>query len=96
MDVCYECYVLSGRDLCDGLIIRLEESYRLWYVVVCDLETSKNKKAMARVGSQRHREKYGQLIQPAEFYGTKIQKGQCTINVILRRVRVTTVAVETQ
>ena len=72
MDVCYECYVLSGRDLCDGLIIRLEESYRLWYVVVCDLETSKNKKAMARVGSQRHREKYGQLIQPAEFYGTKI------------------------
>jgi len=32
--------VLSGRGLCDELITRPEESYRLWYVVVCDLETS--------------------------------------------------------
>jgi hypothetical protein len=77
MDVCYDCYVLSGRDLCDGLIIGLEESYRLWCVVVCDLETSKNEKAMVRVGSRRHRKKYNKLIQPVEFYGTKIEEGQC-------------------
>jgi hypothetical protein len=32
--------VLSGRGLCDGLITRPEESYQLWCVVVCDLETS--------------------------------------------------------
>ena len=32
--------VLSGRGLCDGLITRPEESYRLWRVVVCDQETS--------------------------------------------------------
>jgi len=32
---------LSGRGLCDELITRPEESYRLWYVVVCDLETSR-------------------------------------------------------
>ena len=38
--VCCECCVLSGRGLCDGLITRPEESYRLWCVVVCDLETS--------------------------------------------------------
>jgi len=38
MDFCCECCVLSGRDLCDELITRPEESYRLWYVV-CDLET---------------------------------------------------------
>jgi hypothetical protein len=31
--------VLSGRGLCDELITRPEESYRLWCVVVCDLET---------------------------------------------------------
>jgi len=37
--VCCECRVLSGRGLCDKLITRLEESYRLWCVVVCDLET---------------------------------------------------------
>ena len=31
--------MLSGRGLCDELITRPEESYRLWCVVVCDLET---------------------------------------------------------
>jgi len=39
--VCCECRVLSGRGLCDELITRPEESYRLCCVVVCDLETSK-------------------------------------------------------
>ena len=34
MFVCCECCVLSGRGLCDGLITRPEESYRLWCVVV--------------------------------------------------------------
>jgi hypothetical protein len=38
MFVCCECCVLSGRGLCDGLITRPEESYRLWRVVVCDQE----------------------------------------------------------
>jgi len=32
---------LSGRGLCDELITRPEESYRLCFVVVCDLETSR-------------------------------------------------------
>jgi hypothetical protein len=27
-----ECCVLSGRGLCDGLVTRPEESYRLWCV----------------------------------------------------------------
>ena len=39
MFVCCECYVLSGRGLCEGPITRQEKSYRLW-CVVCDLETS--------------------------------------------------------
>jgi hypothetical protein len=38
MSVCCECCVLSGRGLCDELITRPEESYRLCCVVVCDLE----------------------------------------------------------
>ena len=38
ISVCCECCLLSGRGLCDGLITRPEESYRLWCVVVCDLE----------------------------------------------------------
>jgi len=41
MSVCCECCVLLGRGLCDELITRPEESYRLWCVVVCDLETSR-------------------------------------------------------
>jgi len=32
---------LSGRGLCDELITRPEESYRLCCVIVCDLETSR-------------------------------------------------------
>ena len=39
--VCCERRVLSGRRLCDELITRPEESYRLCCVVVCDLETSR-------------------------------------------------------
>jgi hypothetical protein len=33
-DVCCECCVLSGRGFCDELIVRPEESYRLWRVWV--------------------------------------------------------------
>jgi hypothetical protein len=43
MFVCCECCVLSGRGLCDEMITRPEESYRLWPVVVCDQETSKTR-----------------------------------------------------
>ena len=39
MSVCYDCCVLSCRGLCDELITRPEESYRMWCFVVCDLET---------------------------------------------------------
>jgi hypothetical protein len=39
MDICL-CCVLSGRGVCDELITRPEESYRLWRVVVFDQETS--------------------------------------------------------
>jgi hypothetical protein len=42
MSVYCECCVLSGRGLCDELITRPEESYRLGCVVVCDPETTKN------------------------------------------------------
>jgi hypothetical protein len=58
MDVCMLCvFVLSGRGLCDELITRPEESYRLWCVVVYNLENLKNEEAMTRVGSQRHSKK---------------------------------------
>ena len=42
---CCECCLLSGRGLCDELVTRPEESYRLWCVVVCDLETSRMRRS---------------------------------------------------
>jgi hypothetical protein len=43
MSVSCECCVLSGIGLCDGLVTRPEESYRLCGVSkVCDREASKN------------------------------------------------------
>jgi len=39
MCVCCECCVLSGKGLCDELITRPEESFRMWCVVMSDLET---------------------------------------------------------
>jgi len=50
MDVCCECCVLSGRGLCDGLITRPEEYYRLWRVVVSDLVTSKTRRLKSATG----------------------------------------------
>jgi len=50
MFVCCECCVLSGRGLCDELITRPEESYRLWRVVVCDLETSRMRRPWPALG----------------------------------------------
>jgi hypothetical protein len=49
--------VFSGRGLCDELITPPEESYRLWCVVVYDLENLKNEEAMTRFGWQRHKKK---------------------------------------
>jgi hypothetical protein len=50
MSVCCECRVLSSRGLCDGLITRPEELYRMWCVVVCDLETSRMRRPWLALG----------------------------------------------
>jgi hypothetical protein len=50
MFVCCECCVLSGRGICDGLITRSEEPYRLWRVVVCDQETSNTRRLKPATG----------------------------------------------
>jgi len=50
MSVSVECCVLSGRGRCDGLITRPEQSYRLWCVAVCDLETSRMRRPWPALG----------------------------------------------
>jgi len=58
MFVCCECCVLSGRGLCDELIIRPEESYRLCCVVVCDLETSRMRRPWPALGRSATKKMY--------------------------------------
>jgi len=41
MFVSCESGVLSGRGLCDKLITYPEETYSLWCIIMCDLETSR-------------------------------------------------------
>jgi len=43
--------VLSGGGNYDKLITRPEQSHRLWYVVVCDLETSQMSRTWPTFGS---------------------------------------------
>ena len=52
MSVCCEFCVLSGRCLCNKLITRPEESYRLWCLVLCDLESSEMRFLWPIVGSR--------------------------------------------
>jgi hypothetical protein len=54
MSVCCECCVLSGRGLCDGLITRPEESYRVCGVSECDRELSKTVAALVPKGLSSH------------------------------------------
>jgi hypothetical protein len=51
---CCECCVLSGRVLCEELITHPEKSYRLWCVVVCDLETTRLRMTWPALGPALH------------------------------------------
>jgi uncharacterized CHY-type Zn-finger protein len=76
MDVCLLC-VLSG-SLCDELITRPEESYRLWRVVMCNQETSLNEEAIARAGLQSQKKKIntcGQCRKEGEREAIKNYRG---------------------
>jgi len=52
-----ECCVLSGSGLCDGPISHSEESYWLWCVVMCDLETSWMRRPCPALGRSATRTK---------------------------------------
>jgi len=57
MSVCCDCCV-SGRSLCDELITRTEESYRLCCVVVCDPETSRMRRSWPTGGCCAKKKKW--------------------------------------
>jgi len=63
MSVCFECCVLSGRGLCDELITRPEESYRLLCVVVYDIEKKNlvNEEGQGHLGGYRDQRKKNRI-----------------------------------
>jgi hypothetical protein len=64
MFVCCECRVLSVRGLCDEPITRPEESYRLWCVILCDLETSRMWRSWPTLGRSDTAKKAGYTVFP--------------------------------
>ena len=59
MSVFCECCVLSGRGLYDGLISRLEESYRMWCVLSVIEEPHRGEISQLRMSSHEREEKGG-------------------------------------
>jgi len=55
--VCCECCMLSRRGLGDELVTRSEESYRMWCVVVYDIETSWTRRSSPTWGPLRQKKK---------------------------------------
>ena len=62
--------MLSGRGLCDGPITRPEEYYRLWCVVVCDLETSSRvRRPWPALGHRKKKNPYNEIGGACSAYG---------------------------
>jgi hypothetical protein len=83
MSICCECCVLSGRGLCDELIIRPEESYRLCCVVVCDLENLVNVETLAHWGGGRGLSSQNKKKANKQTVGKHIYECPKFVNVIL-------------
>jgi len=87
MFVSCECYVLSGRGLCDELITRPEESYRLWCDVVCNLWTSRMRRSWPALGRSATEKKYQRLYKTsALLLDVVISKHDSMINPILENI----------
>jgi len=77
MSICCECCVMSGRGLCDELITRPEESYRLWCVTVCDLETSWMRRPWPTGGCRAKNKQVYMCIQYVCLYELLSQPSVC-------------------
>ena len=86
------CCVLSGRGLCDELITRWAESYRLWCVVVCDLETSWMGRPWPTGGAVTPKTKYltdirfNSLFNPPLCYHLSVRSKYSPLNFVLNSV----------
>ena len=75
MDVCYECCVLSGKGLFDGLIPRPEETYRVCMCRMCVINCDNNPPHLPRVGRKGQNKKGGGMHMHIVKYTAKIGTG---------------------
>jgi hypothetical protein len=78
--------VLSGRGLCDELITRPEESYRLWCVIVCDLETSWTRRPRPTGGCRSKNKQTSVFITQYKFLRDIFLATLCSVVVAFLRV----------
>ena len=60
--LCCECCLLSGRGFCDEPITLAEEFYRLWCVVVRELETSEMRRPWRALGRSATRKRIKAVV----------------------------------
>ena len=85
MSVCCKFCALSGRGICDELITRQEESYWLWCVVVCDLETAWMRRPWPTGGCRTKNKQIKNSFSRNRFCTTCIS-GHSVIYAYLRRI----------
>jgi len=71
--------MLPSRGLCDELITRPEQSYRLWSVVVSDLETSRMRRGWPALGRSATEKNF--KWQEIVYYCIKIR--MCSFGIFL-------------
>jgi hypothetical protein len=84
MDVCHECYVLSGRGLCEVLITRPEESYQLWCHVACDQEISKTRVLKPATGLWKIQPQW--VVTPGKQTTTVSCVFELSLNIQLKKI----------
>jgi len=82
------CCELSGRVLCEELISHPEESYRLWCVVVCDLETSRMRRPWPTGVCHAKNKQTNKGGKVSEGW-RKLYKGECLMNIELGKLKKT-------
>jgi hypothetical protein len=86
MFVCCECRELSGSGLCDELITRPEKSYRLWCVVVYDLETSRKRRPWPTRGCKKKKKSPRNCLQACPVKNTASHRTKCQVIAHMKRL----------
>ena len=77
MSASCECRVLSGRGLCEGLIVSPEESYRLWCVTLCHPEIASMRRPWPALGCCATETTRNSTLRSVQK--VRVQTGTCSV-----------------